>query len=101
MFHTVGPIYSSDPHPKENLIKCYVSCLNRLIDINKHSIVFCCILTGEYNYPNNEACFIALSTVKYWLSKCQYDVHIIFLCVYPDKDYQIYDNMIRKIFNYW
>lgn len=98
VFHVVGPIYQGTKENGITLSKCYLNCLNKLKDINKHSIAFCCISTGEYKYPNREATIIALSSVKTWLMKFNYPVHIVF-CVYKDIDKNIYEKEIINIFN--
>jgi len=92
VFHVVGPIYKEHNEIDNRilLIKCYLNCLNKLRDIKKRSIAFCCISTGEYGYPKNEACVIAVNTVKRWMSENKdYPVHVVF-CVYTDEDQNIY-----------
>lgn len=91
VFHVVGPIY--DEHSEEDnkllLIKCYINCLNRVRDIKKRAIAFCCISTGEYKYPKKEACIIAVNSVRRWMiENSDYPIHVIF-CVYQKDD----DNM--------
>ena len=100
VFHTVGPIYdiNSAVNCRLTLIKCYLNCMNKLKDMKKRSIVFCCIGTGEYGYPKNEASVIAIKTIKRWLNdNPNYDSHVTF-CVYSDEDYNIYKkNMIQLL----
>jgi len=100
VFHTVGPIYDSNKvvESRITLIKCYLNCMKKLSDIKKQSIVFCCISTGEYGYPKNEACIIAIGSIKRWLNENKdYNPHITF-CVYSDEDYNIYKkNMIHML----
>lgn len=92
VFHVVGPIYKNNTIMDNRLllIKCYLNCLNKLRDIKKRSIAFCCISTGEYGYPKNEACIIAVNTVKRWMNENKdYPIHVVF-CVYTDEDMNIY-----------
>ncbi len=66
VLHTVGPIVAGKLTERDcvTLKSCYVSCL-KLADKNKlSSIVFCCISTGEFHFPNREAAEIAVSTVR-------------------------------------
>ena len=67
VIHTVGPIveYGKVTQKDEYLLAaCYQSCL-RLADKNKlRSIAFCCISTGEYSSPNQQAAEIAVWTVR-------------------------------------
>ncbi|QKF94672.1 macro domain-containing protein [Fadolivirus algeromassiliense] len=100
VFHVVGPIYNPS-NPTSNsiqLIKCYLNSLNKLKDIKHHSIAFPCISTGEYGYPKNEACTIALNSVKRWLMlNANYPVHIVFN-VYNDLDEKLYLDGLCKYF---
>jgi len=102
VMHTVGPIYKNAvgnvAHDNKQLLsKCYVDCLNKLKDIRRQAIAFCCISTGEYGYPNEEAAFVALMTVKHWMNTHQdYPVHVVF-CVFKDEDRIIYEKLIKKI----
>lgn len=101
VFHTVGPIYNQNNkvNNRLTLIKCYLNCLNKLKDIKKSSIAFSCISTGEYGYPKEEACIIALNTVKRWIcDNPDYKVDVVF-CVFTDEDKKIYKNNMMKYFN--
>ena len=62
VIHTVGPT-NRDPRL---LRSCYISSLNLAIQHNLRSICFCCISTGIYGYPNNEAAEVAISAVRNW-----------------------------------
>ena len=100
VFHTVGPIYDINNKliDRLTLIKCYLNCLNKLKDIKKTSIAFSCISTGSYEYPKEEACVVALSTVKRWIrNNPDYPVHIVF-CVYDDENKELYKHNIPKVF---
>lgn len=69
VLHTVGPIVYgelNDEH-KELLRSSYRSCL-RLAEENRlESVAFCCISTGVFMFPAEEAARIAVSTVKDFL----------------------------------
>lgn len=95
VLHTVGPIVSgklSEKHKKE-LISCYESCLS-LADANGlRSIVFCCISTGEFCFPNEEAAKIAIKTVKNYKQKTGSDIKVIFN-VFKDIDKEIYRKLL-------
>lgn len=96
VFHVVGPIYDehNEVDNKLLLIKCYINCLNRLRDIRKRTIAFCCISTGEYKYPKKEACVIAVNSVRRWMSEnSDYSVHVIF-CVYDDENMNLYKQIL-------
>ena len=53
-------------------------------------IAFCCISTGEFRFPKDEACRIAIKTVRNYLKKhTDYFDKIVFN-VFTDEDYNIY-----------
>jgi O-acetyl-ADP-ribose deacetylase (regulator of RNase III) len=53
VFHTVGPIYNPEEQQKQGneLINCYVNCIQRALDWNLKSIAFPAISTGAYGFP--------------------------------------------------
>jgi O-acetyl-ADP-ribose deacetylase (regulator of RNase III) len=100
VFHVVGPIHDNNNKSKSNLdlIKCYLNSLNKMRDIRHHSIAFCCISTGEYSFPREEACIIALNSVKKWMTlNNNYPVHVVFN-VYDDENENIYKSNFGKYF---
>lgn len=94
ILHTIGPIVAGRVSQKdcELLASCYQSCLD-LAELNQlKSIAFCCISTGEFHFPNQEAAEIAVKTVKAYLST-HTEMSIVFN-VFNDEDYQIYHNLL-------
>lgn len=77
VIHTVGPIVPygelRDEHI-ELLRSCYISCLKIAEENNLKSIVFCCISTGVFMFPAEEAARIAVDTVTEYLDEqeCRY-----------------------------
>ena len=70
VLHTVGPIVEDgilrDEH-RELLRSSYLSCL-RLAEENRlRSVAFCCISTGVFMFPAQEAAEIAVKTVRDFL----------------------------------
>ena len=66
VIHTVGPIVRGKLTAlhRRQLSSCYRSCME-LADQNQVcSIAFCCISTGVFMFPNEEAAEIAVQTVK-------------------------------------
>jgi O-acetyl-ADP-ribose deacetylase (regulator of RNase III) len=99
VFHVVGPIYDKSKDLAElrkKLCESYVNCLSSCVANGAKSIAFCCISTGVFGYPHKEAAFIALNTVKSWLKKNDYDLHVIF-CTYLDEDFEVYNKLITLI----
>ncbi|KAF9887639.1 hypothetical protein FE257_009732 [Aspergillus nanangensis] len=75
VLHTVGPQLNARQSPerihREQLAQCYRSCLDaseRLPPLpdGKKVVVFCCISTGLFAFPPDEAAGIAVSTVVEW-----------------------------------
>ncbi len=96
IFHTVGPIVSNAQPSKDNvkdLKSCYLSCLEEARSKNLLSIAFCCLSTGVFGYPNEEACDIAVDTVKEWQKETNSNLKIIFN-VFLDKDKDLYERKL-------
>ena len=72
VIHTVGPIVEygelRDEH-KDLLRSCYNSILRLAEDNELRSVAFCCISTGVFMFPAEEAAKIAVATVKEYLDK--------------------------------
>ena len=95
VIHTVGPIIDEEVTDKERheLASCYRSCLQLANAYNLHSIAFCCISTGEFRFPNEEAAQIAVDTVRTYLKETNSKIKVIFN-VFKDIDYDIYDKLL-------
>ena len=95
VIHTVGPIYGMQPKRVSEmaLAACYRNCLNLAAEYGLHSIAFCCISTGVFGYPQDEAAEIAVRTVREWLSAHkEVEINVIF-CTYKDEDYATYQRL--------
>lgn len=97
IIHTVGPcIYGNlTEKDKQELASCYISSLNLAKEMNLHSIAFCCISTGEFMFPNDIACDIAVDTVKNWLKENKYDIKVVFN-VFKDIDRSLYERKLQR-----
>lgn len=96
VIHTVGPIVQGKLTEKheELLASCYESCLE-IADANRvDSIVFCCISTGVFMFPNKRAAEIAVKTVKDYKEKTGSSIKVIFN-VFKDLDEEIYRELLR------
>ncbi|MDE5765518.1 MAG: protein-ADP-ribose hydrolase [Ruminococcus sp.] len=92
VIHTVGPIVNyrlTDKHC-ELLQSCYKSCLETAMQNNIDSIAFCCISTGVFGFPKQEASEIAVKTVREFLKNN--NIKVIFN-VFGDDDYEIYQRL--------
>ena len=96
VLHTVGPIISGrvTKADKELLASCYRSCLELAAEKGLESVAFCCISTGEFHFPNEQAAEIAVRTVKEFLKKQNSFKKVIFN-VFKDLDKTIYEKLLR------
>ena len=77
------------------LRNCYISSLNLAKQMKLQSIAFCCISTGIFGFPNDEAAAIAVGAVKNWLLETDYELRVIF-DVFLDKDREIYEDVLKN-----
>lgn len=95
VIHTVGPIAggSATPTDRSLLANCYTSCLDAAAELECSSIAFCCISTGVFGFPQNEAARIAVETVKTWLDQHPGKLEVVFN-VFSDKDRSLYHTLL-------
>ncbi len=87
VIHTVGPIVDGELTPRhcEELARCYRSCLELAESRGLKSIAFCCISTGVFGFPNDEAAHIAVNTVR------EFSPHMkVVFNVFKDYDRELY-----------
>ena len=93
VIHTVGPVVSgrlNNEHCRL-LESCYKSCLEAAVKNNVKSIAFCCISTGVFGFPKQEAAEIAVNTIKEF--KKPRDIEVIFN-VFTKQDLDIYRKLL-------
>lgn len=95
VLHTVGPIISGrvTKADKELLASCYCSCLELAAKNGLESVAFCCISTGEFHFPNEQAAEIAVETVKQFMNRKNSVKKVIFN-VFKDFDKAIYEKLL-------
>lgn len=93
IIHTVGPIYYLEKETAESSLKsCYRNCMIKAEEYrkqtgkNKISIAFPCISTGIYAYPKDEACRVAVDTIREINNP---NINVIFTC-FDETDYNLY-----------
>lgn len=96
ILHTVGPMINGQVTPRDVflLASCYESCL-RLAD--RHgikTIAFCCISTGVFHYPQEQAAKIAIKTVQEYLKDSK--IEKVIFNVFTDEDEHIYSKLLEK-----
>ena len=96
VLHTVGPIISGrvTKEDKELLASCYRSCLGLAAKNGLESVAFCCISTGEFHFPNEQAAQIAVETVKRFMNTKETSVKKVIFNVFKDLDKEIYARLL-------
>ena len=96
VLHTVGPIISGrvTKEDKELLASCYRSCLELAAKNGLESVAFCCISTGEFHFPNEQAAQIAVETVKRFMNTKETSVKKVIFNVFKDLDKEIYARLL-------
>lgn len=91
ILHTVGPIITSKVtlQDQELLKSCYQSCLQLASQYHLESIAFCCISTGEFHFPKELACKIAIDSVKEFL-QTKTSIKKVIFNVFKEEDQQLY-----------
>ena len=97
IIHTVGPFVNGPltKNHKKLLENSYISILKLAKESNIKTLAFCCISTGVFNFPNDEAANIAIKTVINFLENNNIGMKIIF-CVYKDIDENIYKIKLKE-----
>lgn len=121
VLHTVGPIVQgplTDEH-RDLLRSSYRSCLELAEKNGLRSVAFCCISTGVFMFPAEEAAHIAVETVRKYLDEqdrrysevssyigsgagknaggdTYKGIEKVIFNVFSDRDRQIYENILEK-----
>lgn len=97
VIHTVGPIVRGNPTLRDSnlLASCYRSCLELAIKTKIKSVAFCCISTGEFHFPNDQAARIAVTTVLEYRKQINSNIEVVFN-VFKDVDYKIYKKLLNQ-----
>ena len=72
----------------------YEECLTLAYEQGVRSLAFCCISTGEFRFPNEEAAKIAIKTVRQF-QKEHPDMIVVFN-VFKDLEHAIYADLLKK-----
>lgn len=97
IIHTVGPIVHGKltDSLRQDLQSCYENVLKCCMKNGIESVAFCCISTGEFHFPNDEAAKIAVETVTKFLdSNTDFHMDRIIFNVFKDNDRVIYEKII-------
>jgi O-acetyl-ADP-ribose deacetylase (regulator of RNase III) len=96
ILHTVGPIIQGrvTRQDRRDLAACYRSCLDLAAEHQLQSVAFCCISTGEFHFPNQEAAQIAIQTVTDFLEQ-NISIQRVIFNVFKDTDAEIYRALLK------
>jgi len=97
VLHTVGPVIYGPLRPRDCglLADCYRSCLELAAQHGVRSIAFCCISTGVFHFPQDQAAKIAVETVSRFMEKDQSIRQVIF-DVFTDRDLRLYRQLLEN-----
>ena len=98
VLHTVGPIIGGAVTAEDRALleSCYRSCLALAAERGLESVAFCCISTGEFRFPNEEAARIAVSSVKAFMRENEgKNPSKVIFNVFKDIDYEIYNRILK------
>ncbi len=98
VIHTVGPIADGRPTDlhREQLASCYGSCLDLAAKRGLRSIAFCCIGTGIFGFPQQQAAQIAVRSVRGWLERNESPMVVVF-DVFTARDESIYGSILAHV----
>ena len=95
--HIVGPVVTGSltQKHKTELAACYTNTLDLCMREGLKSLAFCCISTGVFHFPNEEAAEIAVNTVKGWQETHGNAMERIIFNVFKDEDKKCYETLMR------
>ncbi|MFV0466918.1 MAG: protein-ADP-ribose hydrolase [Lachnospiraceae bacterium] len=98
VLHTVGPIVKGalTESLKQDLRDCYRSCFQEAMSHGIRTIAFCCISTGEFHFPNEEAVKIAWTTIKEILNQHADRLDRVVINVFKKLDLELYQELLSK-----
>ena len=93
VIHTVGPIVGGylNQGLRDDLRNCYQNVLKCCVEHKIRSVAFCCISTGEFHFPNDEAAKIAVETVTKILNEHSAEFDRVVFNVFKDVDRELYE----------
>ena len=93
ILHTVGPIVRGrlTRQDCDLLASCYRSCLETAEQHGLENVAFCCISTGEFHFPREEAAQIAIQTVQTYQKHSA--IKVIFN-VFQESDERLYQRLL-------
>ena len=96
VLHTIGPIVMEGLTREDctTLAQCYRSCLDLAAQNQLARVAFCCISTGVFGFPQQEAAAIAVDTVIEWFDTHDSTIEQVVFNVFLDKDFELYQELL-------
>ena len=94
VLHSVGPIGVKPAV----LASTYTTALDGAKAIGARSVALCCISTGIFGYPIEQATPVALSTVRQWLERNRGALDTVVFCVFNPQDVLVYTKWMHTFF---
>lgn len=97
VIHTVGPVYSrNNPTVARLLAACYKNSLALAAEHKLSSVAFPAISCGVYGYPVEDACRIAVTTVRDCLATMP-EIEKVVLAVFSNPVFKTYQDVIGEM----
>lgn len=97
VIHTVGPVYGQEDGNEELLLSnCYTNSLKLAEQHGLRSIAFPAISTGVFGYPKKEAAYIAVETVKYFISRHPDAFDEVCFVLFDEGNCEVYQNLLEN-----
>ncbi|GAM17338.1 hypothetical protein SAMD00019534_005130 [Acytostelium subglobosum LB1] len=94
IIHTVGPMDANS----DALKSCYKTTMGLMLENQIRTVALCCVATGVYGFPAEEAAHISIRYVREWLQLNHNKVDRIIFCVFTTEDYKIYGKLLQTYF---
>lgn len=96
IIHIVGPIAEGRPtdEHRAQLALCYEACLDGALAGRCISIAFCCISTGVFGFPQDEAARIAVGAVRRWFEENPDASIVVVFDVFGETDETLYKDLL-------
>ncbi|XP_063801006.1 ADP-ribose glycohydrolase MACROD2-like isoform X2 [Pseudophryne corroboree] len=100
VIHTVGPVAQGNPGPnqEQELMNCYNNSMYLASEGKLRTLAFPCISTGVFGYPAEDAADVALGTIRKYLEENKGKFDRIIICVFLEKDEEIYLGKLPEFF---
>lgn len=96
VIHTVGPVYRGRPSDPKLLASCYRTSLELARQHGLNSVAFPAISCGIYGYPVEQACHIAIDTVRAFLDDNKFPEKVLF-ALFSEDFFHVYREYLRKV----